>query len=273
MSLFVGKSIYHSQFYDSVFWPYHKRHANFFGEQISLNNTFSLFDSPAFAAFLGAFSAFAFGLIAYRYDKKRTRIIKHQNAAVELGYLLNEQLDDIGRNRYLVAGTLQIFKKNLNTYNHFSALRRIEDMELRLGDLDLINRSSTHQNSVIRINSDLNSLNRVIDLLNTAQINKSLSKNDLRKNLKNLSEQLTIVDRVLELTYKKTKDLYAYVRVYQNKTFNKWVIRYWENIEKERLGITSGDIESELKVLEEEIKENEKDSKKEIEELLGVKVK
>ena len=102
-------------------------------------STLNLLNSQSFAAFLGAFFAFVFGLIAYRYDKKRERIIKHQNATVELGYLLNEHLDDIWKDIFLINGTLQIFGRNVPTYNHLNPLRVVEDLELRLGDLELIN--------------------------------------------------------------------------------------------------------------------------------------
>lgn len=230
--------------------------------------TDGFFNSQGFGAFLGAFFAFIFGLIAYVYDKKRERIVKHKNAVVELEYLLNEHLDYISRNQFLIRGTIEIFKKKHLTFNQFTLFRLIPDTELKLADLELINQSFTYRTLIERINSDLRSINKAIELVNS----RDLTGEALERNLKYFSVQLEKIDKILGMTFEKTKSLMGYLRIYMRNTFNKPTIFFWVNYHKEVLAITSINIKREISALEEEIKSSQLESKKEIEELLRAEI-
>lgn len=127
------------------------------------------FPNGAIIAFLGGFSGAFFAFIFERFagyiSKKRERYYKHKNAMVRMEYVLVKHQDKIGRLVFLLNNTIDILKGRDFTHNRFTGLNTVEGLELELGDINLINDVSNYWLSVERVNSDCDSINRILETL------------------------------------------------------------------------------------------------------------
>lgn len=216
-------------------------------------------------AFLGAFFAFLFGLLTLWIQKLRERFILHKNAVVELEYLLNEHLNDIAKNGYLIKHDISILSNANLTYDRLYPLRLPHDLELRLADLDIINKYFSYKESVLRINADLKKINDALDNINNVIISRgTIHKN----NFTHIVQQMEILNKFLSLLTEECKYLLAFTRVYLRRIHSfkaKRGLIYKLNSYKT---ITEEEIKDELKVLEGEVHEVMNESRKKIEKTL-----
>lgn len=217
--------------------------------------------------FFGAFFAFIFGLSAFWIQKKRERFIMHKNAVVELEYLLNDHLNDIAKNGYLIKHNIKILNQKHLTYDRLHYFRLPTDLELRLGDLEIINRYFSYRESIVRLNSDFNKINYAFDnLTNFALI---YGKVPADENFTHLVSQISTLDKLLGLVLEETKALLAFARIYlrrihsfKEKGLNIYKLNGYGVINDK-------EIEIELKILDKEIEETMKDSREKIKKAVG----
>lgn len=131
------------------------------GKNSLMNNLIVEFFSNFFSQFL----AFASGLLVAYLSKKRERYGIHQKAMVRLEYLLAKHQDRISRLVSTLEGSINILEKGILTYNKFSYLNILESIELELANIHLINDTANYWLSVERVNHDLDSANRMIEVL------------------------------------------------------------------------------------------------------------
>ncbi len=219
-------------------------------------------------AFLGAFFAFIFGLLAFKINQMRERFFMHQRAVVELEYLLNAHLNTIAKNEYLITHTVEILKRKHYTYNKLQPFRLPDALELKLGDLDIINRYVDYRESIVRLNSDFEKVNAAFDNLSNFALTRGIPPDE--RNFTHLIEQLGLINKFLKsLLLNETKELLAYVRIYlrrieslKEKGINVYKLSgYTEIIDKE--------LEKELKKLGEEIDQTMKESREKIKQAIG----
>lgn len=217
-------------------------------------------------AFIGAFFAFVFGLIAIKINQVRERFFKHQKAVVELEYLLNDHLNSIATNQYLIANTIPILKSKYYTYNKLQLFRLPLDLELKLGDLYIINKFFDYKESIVRVNSDFQKTNRAFNNLSSFALTQGTPPAD--RNFTHLVEQLELIDRFLESLLSDTKVLLAVVRIYfkklesfKDKGINIYKINGYKKITKKEL-------ERELNLMKEEIEQTMKKSKSKVEKII-----
>ena len=132
------------------------------------------FSREAVIAFLGGFSGAFFALLfermATQQDKKRERYKKHHDAVVKVEYTLVKQQDNISRLVYaLESSSVNLMQQPpVLPANRFPKLKILEDIELELGDIDLINEVSDYWLAIERVNADTETINRLLDSMNTA---------------------------------------------------------------------------------------------------------
>lgn len=218
-------------------------------------------------AFLGALFAFLASMLTLWVEKMRGRFIKHKNAVVELEYILNDHLNDISRNEFLLKHNIEILRRGHLTYNRFTPLDLPHELELRLGDLEVINFYFSYRESVRRINADLNKVNIGLDSLNNYAV---ISGRIPKENFGHFIEQMESLKKYLSKSLlKETKNLLAFSRIYLRRISSfryKGINIYKLNNYKK---ISDSEITFELKKLEEEIEQTMKESREDIERVLS----
>jgi len=218
-------------------------------------------------AFLGALFAFMISMLTLWVERTRARFAKHQSAVVELEYILNDHLNDIARNEFLLKHNIEILRRGHLTYNKFTLLDLPQELELKLGDLDVINLYFSYRESVRRINADLNKVNIGLDSLNNYAV---ITGRIPTENFSHFTAQMESLKKYLgKSLLKETKNLLAFCRIYLRRISSfryKGINIYKLNNYKK---ISESEIASELKKLEEEIEQTMKESKEEIERVLS----
>ena len=218
-------------------------------------------------AFLGALFAFIASMLTLWVEKTRARFIMHKNAIVTLEYTLNDHLNDISTNDFLIKHNINILRKGHLTYNRFSLLDLPQELELKLGDLTVINRYFSYRESIRRINADLNKINIGLDSINNYAV---ITGRTPSENFSHFVAQMESLNKYLNRSLlKETRNLLAFSRIYLrriNSLKYKGIIIYKLNNYKE---ISKSEIASELKKLEKEIEQTMKESKENTEEVLN----
>lgn len=189
------------------------RYMNLCQTHISSNS--ESFSRDAWIAFLGGFSgaaaAFLFDRLADLISKRRERYIKHKNAMVRMQYQLAKHQDRVGRLIFLLEGARDIISKGIYTHNRFPEINIIEDLELELGDIDLINEVANYWLSVERVNGSSDSLNRILDTLQQVALT---GVQPAGENFTHLVEQITsFVDYLKKIYMGENIKLDAYLRI------------------------------------------------------------
>lgn len=158
-----------------------------------INQTNQNFSREAWIAFLGGFSgaffAFLFERLSSEQDKRRTRYKRHHDALVRVEYTIVKQQDNISRLVYSLESSVQKLRQNppVMPAHRFPKLKILEDIELDLGDINLINEVSDYWLTIERINTDTETINRLLDSLNTALLS---GINVAVKNFEHLAENM-----------------------------------------------------------------------------------
>lgn len=214
----------------------------------------------------GAFFAFLFGMVTYIITKNRERWAKHKNALVEIEYLANEHLDDIAGNVSGINGTLEIFKNNKFTYNRLRLLSLADDLELRLGDINIINQYFNYKVDIQRINEDFNTWNRANELLHSAILTGHVHPDDIKKNKDHLAHQASEIKKYLSLLNDGCKSLLVLIRLRLKKEQN-YKTYLLNKIANKLSPPTRNEAKDELKKLTKEMDETEKKHKSKLDSL------
>lgn len=182
------------------------------------NKTFS---KEALIAFLGGFSgaffAFIFERLATRQDKRRERYKKHRDALVKIEYIVVKQQDGVNRLIYLLKSSAEKMSQEQPALpaNRFPKLKIFDDIELDLGDINLINEVSDYWLSVDRVNNDTETINRLLDSINTALL--SDIKVD-RRNFVHVADNMnSLADHLKDNVLDENVSLDAYVVLLMEK--------------------------------------------------------
>lgn len=230
------------------------------------------FLADASGAFFGALFAFGFGLIAYFIQKKFDRYHKHKNAVVELEYLLQEHLDLNAGNRYLLQGAIKTIDKGAFNFTILTPFRLPENLSLKLGNLELINRYAGYCVSASKLNHSMATWEKMTDQLHQAAIAGALTEDAKKANQAHLRAQAMDLIRFLFGLEKETKELVSYVRIFLRLDKNIWSIPLLEKKLGTKEIITHKEVKAEEKKMEKEIEEIGKESRDRIDQIKKIKV-
>lgn len=219
----------------------------------------------AIGAFLGAFFAFVFGLIAFYLQKKFERYWKHKNAVVEIEHLLNNHLNQNAGNKYLLRGAISTLQRNHMTYTLLTSLRLPEDINLRIGDIDILNKYQDYEEPTIKVNHGMKAWQGLNEQLQKSIINNlNLPAPIVHKNMEQIQKQAEELLKFAIGLDEDTKYLLSYIRIYMRKDKHIWSIWLLRKIGKSKPIITKKEIERELRVLQAEIDKVSKKSRERI---------
>lgn len=225
---------------------------------------------PAIGAFLGAFFALVFGLVAFYFEKKFERYWKHKNAIVEIEHLLQDNLDLNSGNQFLLKGAIKTLKKNHMSYTLLSPLKLSEDINLRIGNLEALNRYFDYKEPVIKVNHSMKTWQGMNTQLQKVLIsNPSLPSPVVHKNIDNIQEQAENLLKFIVALDQDTKYLLGYITAYIRKDKHIWSMWLYRMTNKEAPFISEKEIQIEIKALESEIKKITKKSKERIEKIIN----
>lgn len=230
------------------------------------------FLADASGAFFGALFAFGFGLVAYFVQKKFDRYHKHKNAVVELEYLLQEHLDLNAGNRYLLQGAIETIDKGAYNFTILTPFRLPENLSLKLGNLELINRYAGYCVSASKLNHSMATWEKMTDQLHQAAIAGALTNVAKAANQAHLRAQALDLIRFLYGLEAETKKLVSYIRIFLRLDKNIWSIPLLEKKLSTKEIISAKEIESEAKKMEKEIEEIGKESRDRIDQIKKIKV-
>lgn len=216
----------------------------------------------ASGAFFGAFFAFIFGLITYYWTKWVERQNKDYNAMVKLEGILNEHLNTLSRNEYLIHGSIATLKIGAMTYNILRKYRLVEDLELSFLDLDLINKYFEYRDSIEVHNHDFEVANKASDILREVFLSGKVNITAIHTNAQILIGQLTTLSKMALATDNDTKSLLCLIRIKMRED-QPGVIGikrlFWKPYEP-----TNQELQKEMNKLEKEISKTKEASTKNI---------
>lgn len=178
------------------------------------NNGSSLetfFSNASVGAFVGSFSAFIFGLIAYDYTKRRDKWTVHHTALVIAENLINRQLNGISNNIFLLKGSIETFEKEAFSENELYPLDNPPDF-IDFLNIDLRNEYLDYQSLVEKVNHDLISWNRSNIRLFDAALSGRVSDESIDINRKGLLQRSKQIVEHLEDLMQEAYTTGAYIR-------------------------------------------------------------
>lgn len=206
-------------------------------------------------AFLGAFFAFIFGIVAYDYTKRREKWKLHHDTVVKAEYLINRHLNQISGNIFLLKGAMETYKKGIFSENVLSPVEN-PDFLHDFHNIEIINTYAGYQSLVEKVNHDLQGWNRSNDRMFTAALSGVVPPADIAKNRKHLSERTQEIINHMEDLMEETYTTGAYIREFLKVDKRP---RFANLKTTEEIRITSRKIASEQKRF---VKESEKTMKK-----------
>ncbi|MDP3918066.1 MAG: hypothetical protein Q8Q30_02750 [Candidatus Woesebacteria bacterium] len=169
-------------------------------------------------------------------------------------YLLCEHYDLNLRNKNQITNSIAILKKkNHITYNRFYLLRNPSGLDLKLGDLDVINPYATYLQSLDRVNSSVETLNRIFDIWTQMLL---LRQHPSQEEIDNVTAQMEELLKILNEFDSEIEDLLALIRVYIKRLKNRKArgLNYYKLNGYKK--ITEQEKNIEKKKMDDEIKEN-----------------
>ena len=176
-----------------------------------LAKTTNFFNNSAVGAFLGAFFAFIFGIIAYDYTKRREKWKSHHDAVVKTGHLINRHLNRISGNIFLLKGAVNTYAKGAFSENELSPIEN-PDFLHNFHNIEIINTYNDYQSLLEKVNHDLQGWNRSNDRMFTAALSGVVPPADIAINRKLLSDRTKEIINHLEDLMDEAYTTGAYIR-------------------------------------------------------------
>lgn len=215
---------------------------------------------------MGAFAAFLFLIAERTFGKYRERRVKHFNTLVKAEYILNENLQLISDNIYMVDGFIKVLKEGKLHVGRFNPLIWEQSILLDLANLEIINRLSAYAVSVRKVNRDLDAIENWYEQLKLALVQKNIDKEVYYANVNIFISQLAIIKKFLLRVDEENETKQSEVRVMmQERNLVDW---FFDKISTHHLpkGFDKR-VRKEQTVLQKERKETRTQSKKEIEKM------
>ncbi len=223
----------------------------------------------AVGAFLGAFSAFIFGLVTFYLQKKFERYWKHKNAVVEIEHILQDNLDQNSANQYLLKGAIETLQAHMS-YTLLTPLRLSEDINLRIGDLEVLNMYFDYKEPLVKVNHGMLTWQGVNTQLHQTIIsNPNTPAPIVHKNMSILRSQAESLLKFMVGLDKDTQYLLGYIRLYMRKDKHIWSKWLYKKRNKEKPFISEKEIQQEVESLQSEIKEVSKKSRERIDKIMN----
>lgn len=222
--------------------------------------------SSGVGAFMGAFAAFIFLIIERTFSKYRERRVKHFNALVRAEYILNENLQLISDNIYMIDGFVQVLKKGVLHTGSFNPLIWDREILLDLANLEIINRLSSYATNLRKTNRDLDMAEQWYEQLKLALIQQNIDKETYDTNISILIGQFRFIKKFLFKIDKENQIRQSEVRVMmKNRNVVDW---FFDKISTHRLPkVFDKKVKKEQAALKKEREETKAQSKKEIEKM------
>lgn len=211
----------------------------------------SSFLGTLLGAFLGAFFAAIFGFITYIITKRRERFVEHKNSLVKLERVLNKHLNDFGTLSVLAKGMDHILGNGRPDVTRLFLLEIPNDIDMKLGSIDLCNKFLTYQICIDRINHNASSINhaltRIEDLFISGQPVVAENFNLVRDWAASFQGSLSEINEV-------AKKFLVWIRIHNHKLKNKNTFAYgafkitWEqDVSVEEIKGERSKLDSEIK--------------------------
>jgi len=219
----------------------------------------------AIGAFLGAFFAFIFGLITFFVTKKLERYWLHKKSAVEIEHILQQHLDQNASNKYLLQGAIKTLQKKHMTYTLLDLLRLPEGIDMRIGDLELLNKYQDYEEPAIKVNHSMTAWQGLNERLSQVVINNpDLPTGVINQNMTHLEEQAGDLIKFIDGLDEETQIFLAYITVYLRKDKHYWS-KWWLRKKTNRTElVTDDEVKIELKKLQKSIEEISRKSRERI---------
>ena len=236
--------------------------------EITVQNNTSVWPS-AIGAFLGAFFAFIFGLVAFYVQRKIERYWKHRNSIVEIEQLLNDHLNNSSANQFLLKGAIETLNKHHMAYTLLNQFRIPDDIELKIGNLELLNKYSEYKEPVIKLNHGMTTWQGLNEQLQKNIIaNPDIPPPIVHKNMWHISKQGKELNKFLLGLDKDTKRFLAFIRIFMRIDKYIWSIPILKIKHKNITIISKSEVDQELKTLNKEINNITKESKRRISKIM-----
>jgi len=183
----------------------------------------NIYISNGVGAFMGAFSAFIFLIFEKTFSKYRERRVKHLNALVRSEYLLNENLQFIADNIFLLDGFVKIIKKGGFHSGAFNEILWDKTILLDLANLEMINRLGDYAISVRKINRDTSMLEGLYSEIKTALVEGHINKATYDYNIPLVLDRIEIIKNYYQMLDVEIERRQSEVRVLlKNKSPVDW---------------------------------------------------
>jgi hypothetical protein len=185
-------------------------------------------------AFMGAFFAYLFIRIATALDKNYQRIQNHRNSMVKFERVIMKMNGLISDNLFVIddfTGVVNNAIQNKIKMIYFNKLHPIDISEystLDLQNIDLINDIESFYFDMRRTNSDLETINTMLQEYRTAVIDDKVDLETYLFNLGRLTEQLSMVKAFLLELSEDTITLQSKIRVMLkgSEPFLGWLLKH-----------------------------------------------
>ena len=215
----------------------------------------SFFGNTSVGAFLGSFTAFIFGIIAYDYTKKREKWVNHHNALVKTEQLINRHLDEITGNIFLLNGSIETYAKSAFSENELTPLEN-PDYMIDFHNIHLINTYQDYQALLEKVNHDLLAWNKSNDRLFNVALSGKVPPADIEANRQELSRRSKAIRNHLEDLLQEAYSTGAYIREFMKVNKRNFFARLGPT---EKIELTSKQLKIERKKF---VKESENTMKK-----------
>mgnify|MGYP001591934576 FL=1 len=217
------------------------------------------------SAFLGVLFPVLIGVIIAFFAKIRERKIKHYNALIFFEGQLNDYLGILHDDIYLIDFFVPAIS---NGHVYWSELHTLPIDKSKLSDLhniDLINELNDYYYGLRKINDDIEGLSHGYNDLKNALINRLISPEDYIINARMLAENLLLIKSFLIANIEKTIILLAKIRIVIRRDRDSITKIVALKIDSELAPyiFDKKELKNEVNKLKQEIKDTEKSSRTE----------
>ena len=230
-------------------------------------NTIDPVTAALIGSLVGSLMTFALGMLASFLKSLREGKRDNHNALIKLERLLLEHTSIANSNRYLVPPFTSTISSGNVYWSKLSTFPIDKTIDLKLQNIDLVNKVFYYNDSISKINHDIDTLQFAYEKLEAAFISGNIEPNTYIINAKNLSKQLKAVDIFLkDLLENEIIEIAAEVRLHVNDSSNKFSQKTRRFFLKSK-SPEKDKIQKETTKIKAEVEENRKNNKDKIQEI------
>ncbi len=223
--------------------------------------------SGGLGSFLGAFFAFVFYRLGTFLTDRIERSRRHHNALVKMEHGLNDALNAIADNRYVIAHFQPAAREGHPVWMLPRAVQLDRSPLIDLLNLDLLNEAVSVHTMVGKINSGIEDAVRAYLQMRDARVSGHLDAKQFVENSLALAAGLEQIDLALAGLETDVKGLTARVRVLLRKDRPRQLLIKWRPPKSAR--VSAIEIAKESALLDKEIEEISSSSRRDIDRIYG----